>query len=29
LWLANRGPLETLEVAGDREVPDRWGQLRR
>lgn len=29
LWLANRGPLEMLEVTGNREVSDRWGQLRR
>jgi uncharacterized protein (TIGR03083 family) len=27
LWLQNRGPLETLEVSGDRTILDRWGQL--
>jgi len=27
LWLNNRGPLETLEVAGDQTILDRWGQL--
>ncbi len=29
LWLTNRGPLETVEVHGDREIAERWGQLRR
>jgi uncharacterized protein (TIGR03083 family) len=29
LWLTNRGPLDTLEVLGDREIAARWGQLRR
>jgi uncharacterized protein (TIGR03083 family) len=27
LWLNNRGPLESLEVAGDQKILDRWGQL--
>jgi len=27
LWLNNRGPLESLEVVGDQEILDRWGQL--
>ena len=27
LWLNNRGPLKTLEVAGDEKILDRWGQL--
>jgi uncharacterized protein (TIGR03083 family) len=27
LWLNNRGPLQTLEVVGDQEILDRWGQL--
>jgi uncharacterized protein (TIGR03083 family) len=27
LWLNNRGPLDTLEVAGDEKILGRWGQL--
>jgi uncharacterized protein (TIGR03083 family) len=27
LWLNNRGPLETLDVAGNQKILDRWGQL--
>jgi len=27
LWLNNRGPLQTLEVIGNQEILDRWGQL--
>jgi Mycothiol maleylpyruvate isomerase N-terminal domain/MDMPI C-terminal domain len=27
LWLNNRGPLETIEVAGNQTILDRWGQL--
>jgi uncharacterized protein (TIGR03083 family) len=27
LWLNNRGPLETIEVAGDLMILDRWSQL--
>jgi uncharacterized protein (TIGR03083 family) len=29
LWLTNRGPLDTIEVLGNREILDRWHQLRR
>jgi uncharacterized protein (TIGR03083 family) len=29
LWLTNRGPLDTIEVPGNREILDRWHQLRR
>jgi uncharacterized protein (TIGR03083 family) len=29
LWLTNRGPLGTLEVAGNRTVADRWDRLQR
>jgi uncharacterized protein (TIGR03083 family) len=29
LWLTNRGPLSTIEVSGNLQVPERWGQLRR
>jgi uncharacterized protein (TIGR03083 family) len=29
LWLVNRGPLESLEASGNRELLDRWGQLAR
>ena len=29
LWLMNRGPLDSLDVFGSREIPDHWGQLRR
>ncbi len=28
LWMMNRGPLGSLELLGDREVLDRWAQLR-
>lgn len=28
LWLVNRGPLDSLEVIGNREIADHWGQLR-
>jgi uncharacterized protein (TIGR03083 family) len=27
LWLNNREPLETVEVAGNQKILDRWGQL--
>ncbi|HEV3186581.1 MAG TPA: maleylpyruvate isomerase family mycothiol-dependent enzyme [Acidimicrobiales bacterium] len=29
LWLTNRGPLNTLEVSGNRQVLDHWRQLQR
>ena len=29
LWLTNRGPLNTIAVSGNRQVDERWGQLRR
>jgi uncharacterized protein (TIGR03083 family) len=29
LWLTNRGPLDTIEVLGNRDTFDRWHQLRR
>jgi uncharacterized protein (TIGR03083 family) len=29
LWLTSRGPLDTIEVSGNREILDRWHQLRR
>jgi uncharacterized protein (TIGR03083 family) len=29
LWLTNRGPLGSLDVIGNREILDRWPQLRR
>ena len=29
LWLTNRGPLDTVEVLGDRDIAERWRQLRR
>jgi MDMPI C-terminal domain/Mycothiol maleylpyruvate isomerase N-terminal domain len=29
LWLTNRGPLDSLMVAGDKTVADSWRQLRR
>ena len=29
LWLTNRGPLDTIEVSGNREILDHWHQLRR
>jgi uncharacterized protein (TIGR03083 family) len=29
LWLTNRGPLDTVEVSGNRQVLDHWHQLRR
>jgi uncharacterized protein (TIGR03083 family) len=29
LWLTNRGPLDSLDVIGNREILDRWPQLRR
>jgi uncharacterized protein (TIGR03083 family) len=29
LWLTNRGPLDTVEVSGNRQVLDHWQQLRR
>jgi uncharacterized protein (TIGR03083 family) len=27
LWLLNRGPLQSLEVSGDRKLLERWGQI--
>jgi uncharacterized protein (TIGR03083 family) len=29
LWLTNRGPLETIELSGNRQMLDHWYQLRR
>ena len=29
LWLTNRGPLDSIEVSGSRELPDHWHVLRR
>jgi uncharacterized protein (TIGR03083 family) len=29
LWLTNRGPLETIEVSGNRQILDHWHQLQR
>jgi uncharacterized protein (TIGR03083 family) len=29
LWLTNRGPLDSIEVAGNRQTLDHWHQLRR
>jgi uncharacterized protein (TIGR03083 family) len=29
LWLTNRGPLDTVEMLGNRETAGRWHQLRR
>jgi uncharacterized protein (TIGR03083 family) len=29
LWLTNRGPLDAIEVSGNREIPVHWHRLRR